>query len=41
MKIKLERFKYEEISQLISWIHNKEFLLQWVGPSYSFELLEK
>ncbi|MDI9215818.1 MULTISPECIES: GNAT family protein [Clostridium] len=41
MKIKLERFKYEEILQLISWIPNKEFLLQWAGPSYSFELLEK
>ncbi|WP_291648359.1 GNAT family protein [Clostridium sp.] len=41
MKIKLERFKYEEIPQLISWIPNKEFLLQWAGPSYTFELLEK
>ena len=41
MKIKLERFKYEEISQLISWIPNKEFLLQWAGPSYTSELLEK
>lgn len=41
MKIKLERFKYEEIPQLISWIPNKEFLLQWAGQSYTFELLEK
>ncbi len=41
MKIKLERFKYEEIPQLISWIPNKEFLLQWAGPSYAFELLER
>ncbi|MCY6354470.1 GNAT family N-acetyltransferase [Clostridium sp. ZS2-4] len=41
MVIKLERFSYEEIPQLISWIPNKEFLLQWAGPSYTFELLEK
>ncbi|AIY79821.1 acetyltransferase family protein [Clostridium botulinum 202F] len=41
MKIKLERFNYEEIPQLISWIPNKDFLLQWAGPSYTFELLEK
>lgn len=41
MKIKLKRFSYEEIPQLISWIPNKEFLLQWAGPSYTFEVLEK
>lgn len=41
MVIKLERFSYEEIPQLISWVENKEFLLQWAGPSYTFELLEK
>lgn len=41
MTIKLEKFSCEEIPQLISWIHNKEFLLQWAGPSYTLELLEK
>lgn len=41
MSIKLERFSYEEIPQLISWVPNKEFLLQWAGPSYTFELMEK
>ena len=41
MTIKLEKFCYEEIPQLVSWIPNKEFLLQWAGPSYTFELLEK
>ena len=41
MEIKLEKFSYEEIPQLISWIPNKEFLLQWAGPAYTFELLEK
>lgn len=41
MVIKLERFSYEEIPQLISWIPNKEFLFQWAGPAYTFELLEK
>lgn len=41
MTIKLERFSCEEIPQLISWIPNKEFLLQWAGPSYTLELLEK
>ena len=41
MTIKLEKFTFEEIPQLISWIPNKEFLLQWAGPSYTLELLEK
>ena len=41
MLIKLERFKYEEIPQLISWIENKEFLLQWAGPSYTMESVER
>jgi RimJ/RimL family protein N-acetyltransferase len=39
--IKLERFTYEEIPQLISWVPSKEFLLQWGGPSYTYELMEK
>lgn len=41
MTIKLEKFSCEEIPQLISWIPNKEFLLQWAGPSYTLELLER
>lgn len=41
MAIKLEKFNYDDIPQLISWIPNKEFLLQWAGPSYTLELLEK
>lgn len=41
MTIKLEKFSYEEIPKLKSWIPNKEFLLQWGGPLYTFELLEK
>ncbi|NMM63306.1 GNAT family N-acetyltransferase [Clostridium sp. P21] len=40
MIIKLEKFSCKEIPQLISWVPNKEFLLQWAGPSYTFELLE-
>jgi RimJ/RimL family protein N-acetyltransferase len=39
--IKLDRFCIEEVAQLVSWIPNNEFLLQWGGPSYTFELLEK
>lgn len=41
MAIKLESFSHERIPQLISWIPNREFLLQWAGPSYTIELLEK
>ena len=41
MLVKLERFRCEEIIQLMSWIPNKEFLLQWGGSSYNFELMEK
>ena len=41
MAIKLVKFSCEEIPQLISCIPNKEFLLQWAGPSYTLELLEK
>ncbi|MBU3176827.1 GNAT family N-acetyltransferase [Clostridium estertheticum] len=41
MLIKLERFKSEEIMQLVSWVPNKEFLLQWGGPLYNFEFMGK
>lgn len=41
MLIKIKKFSCEEIPQLISWIPNKEFLLQWGGPSYTFELMDK
>lgn len=39
MIIKLERFSKAEIPQLVSWIPDKEFLLQWGGPYYIFESL--
>ncbi|WP_300379377.1 hypothetical protein, partial [Clostridium sp.] len=39
--IKLEKFSCEEITQLISWIPNKEFLLQWICPSHTLQLLEQ
>lgn len=35
MLIKLEKFSKNEIPKLLSWIPNKEFLLQWGGSSYS------
>lgn len=41
MQIKLEKFSSNEISKLISWIPDKEFLLQWGGPAYSISLLEE
>jgi RimJ/RimL family protein N-acetyltransferase len=41
MLIKLERFTSEEIPKLISWIPDKQFLLQWGGPSYTYELMEE
>ncbi|MEG2290387.1 MAG: GNAT family N-acetyltransferase [Clostridium sp.] len=41
MTLKLEEFTCEEIPELVSWIPDKEFLLQWAGPSYTLELLEK
>ena len=40
MLIKLEKFKACDISTLISWIPDKEFLLQWGGPAYKFPLTE-
>lgn len=40
MKIKLEKFSYEDIPELASWVPNKEFLLQWAGPSYTLDSLE-
>lgn len=41
MTIKLEKFSHEEIPQLVSWVPDKEFLFQWAGSSYTYELLEK
>ena len=41
MQIKLEKLNSNEISKLISWIPNKEFLLQWGGPAYSISLLDE
>lgn len=40
MLIKLEKFKTSDAETLISWIPDKEFLLQWGGPSYTFPLTE-
>jgi RimJ/RimL family protein N-acetyltransferase len=40
MLIKLEKFKISDIEALISWIPDKEFLLQWGGPAYKFPLTE-
>lgn len=41
MSIKLERFTCEEIPLLVSWIPDKEFLMQWGGPSYRLESLRE
>ena len=41
MLITLERFKICDAPTLISWIPDKEFLLQWSGPSYTFPLTEE
>lgn len=38
MLIKLEKFKTSDVPTLISWIPDKEFLLQWGGPAYTFPL---
>ncbi|MBZ9625945.1 GNAT family N-acetyltransferase [Clostridium sp. FP2] len=40
MLIKLEKFKTCDVKILASWIPDKEFLLQWAGPAYSFPLSE-
>lgn len=39
--LKLEKFAYKDVSKVVSWVENKEFLLQWAGPSYKLELLEE
>lgn len=41
MLIKLEKFKASDVAELISWIPDKDFLLQWAGPSYAFPLTEE
>lgn len=41
MLIKLEKFNFTDIPKLISWIPDKEFLMQWGGPGYSITLLEE
>ncbi|MBZ9689719.1 GNAT family N-acetyltransferase [Clostridium estertheticum] len=40
MLIKLEKFKTCDVPTLISWIPDKEFLLQWAGPAYTFPLTQ-
>lgn len=41
MEVKLEKFSSKDISKVISWIPDKEFLMQWAGPSYTMEAIEK
>ena len=36
MSVELRKFKEENITQLIKWIHSKEELMQWAGPAYKF-----
>jgi len=36
MCIELRKFKEENITQLIKWIHSKEELMLWAGPAYNF-----
>lgn len=40
MNLELKQFTEEDIPEIVSWIPNKEFLLQWAGPSYTMEFLE-
>jgi RimJ/RimL family protein N-acetyltransferase len=40
MLIKLEKFTTSDVPTLISWIPDKEFLMQWGGPAYRFPLTE-
>lgn len=41
MLIKLEKFTTGDVPTLISWIPDKEFLMQWGGPAYIFPLTEE
>ena len=41
MSIELRKFKEENITQLINWIHSKEELMQWAGPAYNFPFTEE
>ena len=41
MRIELIKFKEENVTQLINWIHSKEELMQWAGPAYSFPFTEE
>lgn len=36
--VKLEYFTEEDFQQLIDWIPNAEFSLQWGGPAFTFPL---
>jgi hypothetical protein len=40
MGIELIKFKKENITQLIKWIHSKEKLMQWAGPAYNFPCMQ-
>jgi len=39
--IKLTKFENSDISQLISWIPDARFALQWAGPKYEFHNLKE
>lgn len=41
MLIKLEKFEISDVQTLASWIPDKEFLLQWGGPAYTFPLTDE
>lgn len=41
MLIKLDKFTISDVPTLISWIPDKEFLMQWGGPAYIFPLTEE
>ena len=38
--IKLQKFNKSDCKQLISWVPDDSFLLQWAGPLYTFPLNE-
>ncbi|WP_277680236.1 GNAT family N-acetyltransferase [Gracilibacillus dipsosauri] len=41
MEIKLRYFKRSDFQQLINWVENPQFLLQWGGPNFNFPLTEQ
>ncbi len=39
--IRLKRFKHDDIPELISWVPDENFLLQFAGPKYDFINLKR